>query len=106
MDAREAAPAAVAQQNLTKKDIQSGWPSIGVPGELMGYWMVHQQFGSIPWKELWRPTIQLAKDGFFVSNPLAKALAHPFVHSTVLNESTMRYCTNTICIWYCIETTK
>lgn len=45
-----------------------------MPGELKGYWEVHQRFGRLEWKELIKPTIELCKNGTVITNYLGKIL--------------------------------
>ena len=40
--------------------------AIGVPGELKGYQLAHEKFGSKPWAALFQPAIDMAKNGFKV----------------------------------------
>ncbi len=40
-----------------------GYTSVCTPGTLAGLWQVHQAFGSMPWAELLRPAISLARSG-------------------------------------------
>ncbi len=73
--------------------------SSGVPGTVAGLVMAHEKFGSLPWKRLVQPAIDLAQKGF----PLTEAQANdfnrlkkdflernswtvPFVHDTLWNE--------------------
>ena len=48
--------------------------SSGVPGTVYGLYIAHQKFGILPWKKLIEPAIQLAKNGFPISDTLAKSL--------------------------------
>ncbi|OUR63246.1 gamma-glutamyltransferase [Colwellia sp. 39_35_sub15_T18] len=40
--------------------------SSGVPGTVAGMWLAHQKYGSLPWKTLVQPAIDLAEQGFIV----------------------------------------
>ena len=48
---------------------------MAVPGALKGYWEAHQKYGKLPWSRLFKPAINLCKNGFLVSDYLAKVLA-------------------------------
>jgi len=48
--------------------------SIGVPGVLAALKLVHDEYGKLPWAELFQPAIKLARDGFPVSPRLTKML--------------------------------
>ena len=49
--------------NVTNKSLFTGLSS-GVPGTVAGMWYSHQKFGSKPWSELLKPSINLAQYGF------------------------------------------
>ncbi|HEY6989472.1 MAG TPA: gamma-glutamyltransferase, partial [Bryobacteraceae bacterium] len=77
LDFREAAPDKAtrdmyldAEGNPTKDSI-FGWRSSGTPGSVAGFDYAHKKFGSKPWAELVAPAIQLARNGFSVSQSLA-----------------------------------
>ena len=42
----------------------------GVPGELRGLQYLHNNYGSLPWKDLVKPAIQIARHGFIVREDL------------------------------------
>jgi gamma-glutamyltranspeptidase/glutathione hydrolase len=56
--------------------------STGVPGTYALLGAAHERLGSLPWKDLFRPAIQAARDGFPVSDRLAGYLAPNFGLST------------------------
>ncbi len=81
-DARETAPAGATPdmfmengEPLPFRSAVASGRSIGVPGlvRLMG--VLHTRHGKLPWADLFRPAIRLARDGFEVSPRLAKMLA-------------------------------
>ena len=49
--------------------------AVGVPGTVAGLHLAWKTLGSRPWKELVAPAIVLARDGFEVSDALARSLA-------------------------------
>ena len=55
-----------------------GGRSVGVPGVLHAFANAHEQYGKLPWSELFKPAIQLAEQGFEVSPRLHKLLAKRF----------------------------
>ncbi|XP_071944287.1 glutathione hydrolase 1 proenzyme-like [Antedon mediterranea] len=76
-DFREEAPGQ-ANQNMFVNDTTDasvyGGLAIGVPGEVNGYWTVHKKHGRLPWKNLFVPNIELARNGFTVNKALANAI--------------------------------
>lgn len=49
--------------------------SVGVPGTVAGLHLAWEDHGTLPWKRLVEPAIDLARDGFPVSDALARSLA-------------------------------
>ena len=76
LNARERAPinSFVNMFNGSEKLSSRGPLSIAVPGELLGYWELHHEYGSLPWPDLIQPSIELAKNGHFVTTLLEKVL--------------------------------
>ncbi|MEI6894522.1 MAG: gamma-glutamyltransferase [Colwellia sp.] len=85
-DGRETAPqAATSELFLDEKgkplqwaDAVVGGKSVGVPGLLAAMQKAHNQFGVLPWHELFIPAIALAEKGFVVSPRLEKLLSMNF----------------------------
>lgn len=80
LDFRERAPAAT-RESLYEKDgtyiparSRRGGLAIGVPGEIRGFAAAHARLGRLPWADLFAPSIALARDGFPVSEHLAKRI--------------------------------
>ena len=71
LDYRETAPLAAhrdmyldAQGNVIENASLIGHRAAGVPGTVAGMWEAHQRYGSLPWKDLVMPAVELAEQGF------------------------------------------
>ncbi|EGU32145.1 gamma-glutamyltranspeptidase, partial [Vibrio ichthyoenteri ATCC 700023] len=81
-DGRETAPLAVRPelfqdengQPLKFFDAVVGGRSVGTPGTVKLLAEMHSQYGKQPWTELMQPAIQLANNGFVVSERLASSI--------------------------------
>ena len=47
-----------------------------VPGVLRGLEAVHNDYGKLEWKTLWKPCIDLAEKGYRIHHALEMAIAH------------------------------
>ena len=81
IDYRERAPLAATKGmyldssgNVIRGLSTSGYRAVGVPGTVAGMWEAHKRFGSLPWKALVQPAVDLAKNGFIVSFDLGQSL--------------------------------
>lgn len=69
--AREMAPAAATPDMYTNgTSSQEGGMAIGIPGEVKGLYEAWKLGGKLPWSALFRPAIQMCKEGFPVSQYL------------------------------------
>lgn len=76
IDCRETAPSNATfdmYENMTVGSTLGGL-AIAIPGELRGLQLLHHRFGSLPWADLVRPAMELARDGFKVESYLARAI--------------------------------
>lgn len=91
-DGRETAPSAATSELFLDKegkplkwiDAVVGGRSVGVPGILATMKKAHDEYGKLPWAELFEQTIALAEKGFVVSPRLEKLLSsnfNPGLHS-------------------------
>lgn len=71
--AREMAPLAATEDMFVNRTVTGG-RAIGTPGELKGYWELHQRYGKLKWSELFDPVIELCRRGHVVSPYLANIL--------------------------------
>lgn len=52
-----------------------GYLACGIPGSVAGMWAIHQEYGTLPWRDLLMPAYLLARDGFKIDERLARDLA-------------------------------
>ena len=71
IDYREKAPAAASRDmyldsigNVVEKLSTHGVMAVGVPGTVAGMEALHKKFGSLPWRDLVQPAVDLAREGF------------------------------------------
>jgi gamma-glutamyltranspeptidase/glutathione hydrolase len=68
LNASGPAPRALSPAFLAQHDIKSmptnGIHSVTVPGAVEGWYRMHQRFGKLPWKDLFRDAISYAEQGF------------------------------------------
>lgn len=83
LDFRETAPAAAAYDmywdadgNLLSDKSLIGALAAGIPGTVRGLYRSHQKYGSLSWKELLQPAIELAREGFPVDRSLSDLLQY------------------------------
>ena len=80
VDFREAAPAASTERMYLGPDgkplpkHRAGARAAGVPGTVRGLGLAHSRYGKRPWAELVKPATKLAREGFAVSETLARSL--------------------------------
>ena len=75
VDFREVAPT-LANATMYKDDPNSsrfGGLSVAVPGELRGFAEAHRRWGTLPWKRLVQPSVNLAR-GWEVDKELGKRI--------------------------------
>ena len=63
--------------------------SSGTPGSVAGLFLAHQKFGSLKWQELIQPALELAKNGFLVTETLEHALENN-IEKLSKNEATKK----------------
>lgn len=80
LDYREKAPLAAnadmyldAEGNVIPNKSLVGGLAVGVPGTVAGLYEIHQKFGKTPWAELVQPAIDLARNGYLVTEKQFKS---------------------------------
>jgi len=71
-----ASPTMFARNGQYDADVHhNGYLSVGVPGTVAGLHLAWREKGKLPWSRLVEPAIALAREGFTVSDGLARSLA-------------------------------
>ncbi|KAL5277598.1 hypothetical protein ACFFRR_002681 [Megaselia abdita] len=89
MNAREMAPLSSTEDmfvNVTGSI--TGATAAAVPGEILGYWEMHDKFGVLKWELLIEPTIKLCRNGFPVSTHMRMAMVSS--EKRIMDEPSMR----------------
>ena len=80
LDFREKAPLAAdanmyldAEGNVIPKISTLGGLAVGVPGTVAGLYEIHQKFGTLAWEDLVLPAINLARNGYVVTEKQYKS---------------------------------
>ena len=75
LDYREKAPEQATRDmyldsdgNVISGKSTIGGLAVGIPGTIAGLYEIHNKFGTMPWKDLVQPAINLAKNGYKVTN--------------------------------------
>uniref|UniRef100_H2YEV9 Glutathione hydrolase n=1 Tax=Ciona savignyi TaxID=51511 RepID=H2YEV9_CIOSA len=89
INAREVAPAR-ADKNMFKGNPELsvlGTLAVAVPGEIAGLWEAHQSHGKLPWERLFQPSIDMAENGYFINDALARAIdsSQEYIHNRTFN---------------------
>lgn len=82
LDFREKAPATSSKdmfldpttQEVNRHLIENSHLASGVPGSVDGMWTAHQQYGTMEWSKLLQPAIDLALNGFPITDMQAEDL--------------------------------
>jgi gamma-glutamyltranspeptidase/glutathione hydrolase len=56
----------------------NGYLAVATPGTVAGMYEVHRRYGKLPWQEVVKPSIDLAKNGFIISNRISWLSLSPF----------------------------
>uniref|UniRef100_A0AAG5DIH7 Gamma-glutamyltransferase n=2 Tax=Anopheles atroparvus TaxID=41427 RepID=A0AAG5DIH7_ANOAO len=101
LNARETAPAASGRDMLSaakERGDDTRGLTVAVPGELKGYWELHQRYGKLEWAMLVQPTVELCERGHLVTPYLSRILnrverqlyVEPSMREVFINPATNR----------------
>ncbi len=74
LDFRETAPGAATADMYTPGENRHHARHAGVPGSVAGLAAAHARFGTLPWRDVVNPAVQLARDGVVVDAFLAGSI--------------------------------
>ncbi|ALJ05245.1 gamma-glutamyltranspeptidase [Pseudalgibacter alginicilyticus] len=101
LDYREKAPIAAsknmyldAEGNPKNKMSRTGAMAVGVPGTISGIFAVHKKFGSLPIKDILQPVVELAKNGYEITEKQAIRFKNSKQTFIEVNGDTILYAQN------------
>ena len=71
-------------------DVARGGIAVGVPGTIAALALAHRQYGRLPWRQLFKPAIALARSGYVVSPRLEKMI-RSLNHDAISTDLQARY---------------
>ncbi len=60
--------------SIDRQRTETGYLAPGVPGTPRGLELAHRRLGRLPWRDVVRPAVELARNGFVASDALARSL--------------------------------
>lgn len=101
LDYREKAPLASTKDMFLNEDgkvvperSRLGGMAVGVPGTVAGIFAVHERFGSLPIEQILTPVIELAEEGFVVSQKQEESLKNYRQLFIEVNNDTIMFARN------------
>ncbi len=94
IDFRETAPAAAFRDMflddslnvIPDKSWQTSWAA-GVPGSVAGFGMAYEKYGSANWRDLVKPAVELASNGFPLDYQNMNTFNHPYYQEYLSNDT-------------------
>jgi gamma-glutamyltranspeptidase/glutathione hydrolase len=77
-----------------------GYEAIATPGTLKGLWEAHERFGTMPWKDVMAPAIDLARDGYPIRPHLHRFLVGEATQGRVAPKAKMSFSETGRKLWY------
>ena len=70
------APKRATPEVYAGKDYSRGYLSVPIPSSLKGYAALHEEYGKQPWPQVLQPAIELAENGFVMTEKLSESIAN------------------------------
>jgi gamma-glutamyltranspeptidase/glutathione hydrolase len=77
-----------------------GYEAIATPGTLKGLWEAHERFGTMPWKDVMAPAIELARSGYPIRPHLHRFLVGEATQGRVAPKAKMSFSETGRKLWY------
>jgi gamma-glutamyltranspeptidase/glutathione hydrolase len=64
----------VPDEDTPSTELTGVFHNSGVPGEVRGLEYIHSKYGRLPWRDLFAPAVQVAREGFLVGEDLERCI--------------------------------